>query len=97
MSEQKQVYARNISIEYGYEDDFKNSDLFTVRECEANLLMEHIILLIDEYNFTNFRVSLGEKYLTSKNNACTKSQIDEYLITNFDALKDQRVSLKLTK
>ena len=91
-----QVLVRNISMEYGYEDDMKNSNIFTVREDEAKEIFAKVVVLLEEYSFTNCRLTLGDRYKTEDKNINTKEEVEEYLVKTFESLKAQRKALKLT-
>ncbi len=91
------VGAKNIAVKYGYEGDMKDSEIFTVKDDESNKTLELIINLLDEFSFTSCGVSMGSSFITDEKNIVSFEEIKDYLITSFEALKDVRKGLKLTK
>ena len=95
--EEDYVIARDIILKYGFGDEARSTDRFTVSSADAHLMLEQIVYLMDEFNIDSWGVKLKDNYVTTVDKLWNKRQIYEYIATNVGATIDQYKALKLTK
>jgi len=85
----------NLKIDYViYGVHFSNR--FTVCENDVSLILDEVIVLLNQYHCEDFRAIQSFVTEMKDNRIDTIDSIKDYLITNLEAMNDNKTALRLT-